>query len=116
MLRHVMVLTRNVNASVGFWCGLGLSVVSHTPDVFAELAFPSSSTTLALKHATSESTLSTGYALQLVLDVQGLDAMLPAACSLGAHMDGPVKYTAYGKLASLRSPDGVIVGLFEKAS
>jgi hypothetical protein len=103
-LRHVLVLTRDVGASVLFWGprGMGLSLLSHT-DTFAELSFaqasptpipvlPPTTTTLALQLSTNEATLSTGYNVQLVVDVPGgLDEMLHRVLGLGAHMDGPVK-------------------------
>eukprot|EP01035_Chromulina_nebulosa_P017808 gene17808-23418_t len=37
------------------------------------------------------------------------------AISLGAILDGPIKYPAQGKFAALRSPDGHMIGLFEAA-
>lgn len=121
-LRHVAVLTRDMDASLRFWgaAGLGLAVRAHSP-VFAELALPSAvpdGPTLALKLASTEAALSAGYTPQLVFDVERdtLDALLHRLCGVGAHLDGPVKYAAYGKLASVRSVDGVIVGLFERAT
>ncbi len=121
-LRHVAVLTRDMAASLRFWGadGMGLAVRAHSP-VFAELALPGAphtTTTLALKLAATEAALSAGYTPQLVFDVErdALDVLLPRLCALGALLDGPVKYAAYGKVASLRSVDGVMVGLFERAT
>jgi hypothetical protein len=32
----------------------------------------------------------------------------------GGSMDGPMKFPAHGKIASIRSPDGQMIGLFEE--
>lgn len=29
-------------------------------------------------------------------------------------MDGPIKYPEFGKIASLRTPDGQMIGLYEE--
>ena len=34
---------------------------------------------------------------------------------MGAVLDGPIKYPSHGKVASVRSPDGHMIGLFEPA-
>jgi len=46
--------------------------------------------------------------------VRDLDAVLPKLLALGAHLDGPVKHHhAFGKVAAVRAPDGVMLGLYE---
>lgn len=35
---------------------------------------------------------------------------------MGAHLDGPIQYPAHGKVASLRSPDGHMIGIYEPAN
>ena len=32
---------------------------------------------------------------------------------MGASLDGPIKYPEHGKVASLRAPDGHMIGLYE---
>ena len=44
-----------------------------------------------------------------------MDSMVPRLISLGAVLDGPIRYEAYGKVAAVRSPDGHMVGLYESA-
>lgn len=43
-----------------------------------------------------------------------MDQVVPRLIQLGASLDGAIRYEAYGKMASVRSPDGQMVGLFEK--
>lgn len=45
-----------------------------------------------------------------------MDVTVPKLMQLGAALDGPIRYEAYGKIAAVRSPDGHMVGLFEKAN
>lgn len=112
-LRHVMVLTRDMNASLRFWSGgLGLETLAKS-DSWSEVKL-GEELTLAIKYASSEALHSTGYHPQVVFDVEDLDNLLYKAMEAGATMDGPVKYPAFGKVASLRSPDGVMIGLFEE--
>lgn len=42
--------------------------------------------------------------------------MVPRLIQLGACLDGSIRYEAYGKLAAVRSPDGHMVGLYERAN
>lgn len=45
-----------------------------------------------------------------------MDLTVPKLMQLGAVLDGPIRYEPYGKLAAVRSPDGHMIGLFEKAN
>lgn len=45
-----------------------------------------------------------------------MDETVPKLMQLGAALDGAVRYEPYGKVAAVRSPDGHMVGLFEKAN
>lgn len=63
----------------------------------------------------SEAQLSTAYSPLLTLQVQDMDDKIAAAAQAGAHLDGPIQYPAYGKVAVLRAPDGHMIGLFEPA-
>lgn len=44
-----------------------------------------------------------------------MDTTVPQLMQLGATLDGAIRYEAYGKVAAVRSPDGHMVGLFERA-
>jgi hypothetical protein len=91
-LRHVLVLTRDVSRSLGFWGphGVGLEVLVNSADL-AELGLPGAGhATLALKQTYSEAQLCQGYSPQLVLEVgpNQLDTLLHRLCGLGALLDG----------------------------
>lgn len=45
-----------------------------------------------------------------------MDEMIPRLIQFGASLDGAIRYEAYGKMAAVRSPDGHMVGLFERAN
>ena len=51
----------------------------------------------------------------LLFDVDEMDERVPALVSMGASLDGPVKYLAFGKAASLRTPDGHMIALFQSS-
>ena len=42
-----------------------------------------------------------------------MDKTIYKLLEMGAILDGPIKYPTHGKVASLRSPDGHMIGLFE---
>lgn len=45
-----------------------------------------------------------------------MDDVVPKLVQLGAALDGGIRYEPYGKIAALRSPDGHMIGLYEKAN
>lgn len=44
-----------------------------------------------------------------------MDETVPRLIQLGAALDGSIQYMPYGKVASVRSPDGHMLGLYEPA-
>ena len=75
----------------------------------------SSSIPLILKQSSNVSQMITGYSPILCFDVKNMDNTLTKALEMGAILDGPIKYPMHGKFASIRTPDGNIIGLFEPA-
>jgi predicted enzyme related to lactoylglutathione lyase len=55
-----------------------------------------------------------GYSPFLCFNVDNLDSTIVKLIEMGAVMDGPIKYPRHGKIASIRSPDGQMIGLFEQ--
>lgn len=55
------------------------------------------------------------YSPLLCFDVADMDVAIQRALGMGAHLDGPIKYPAHGAVASIRSPDGHMIGLFQPA-
>lgn len=53
------------------------------------------------------------YSPLLCFDVPDMDHAVQRALGMGGHLDGPIKYPAHGAVASIRSPDGHMVGLFQ---
>jgi hypothetical protein len=80
---------------------------------------PSYSTTtrihLQATAAGNEAAVSTGYSPLLVFEVgcDMLDATVASCLQAGAHLDGPLQYPAHGKVATMRTPDGHMIGLYE---
>ena len=109
-MKRVVILVRDMSASLAFWhTGLGLAVGARSAQ-YSEL----DEGRLALKHCDSEALLGTAYFPQLHFETRAFDATLVRCLQHGGRLDGPVKHPAFGKVASLRSPDGVMVGLIEK--
>jgi catechol 2,3-dioxygenase-like lactoylglutathione lyase family enzyme len=125
--------SERVAQSVNFYQNaLGMHVIRHTDD-WAELACPvaipatSSDTSsspsnhssanfrLSIKSVESEAQLSTGYSPILTFDVDDMDGTVARCAQMGAHLDGPIQYPAHGKVATLRAPDGHMIGLYEPA-
>lgn len=116
-----------VAQSVNFYQNaLGMQVVRHTDD-WAELACPvasnatsgisadSSNFRLSIKAVESEAQLSVGYSPFLSFDVDDMDSIIARCAQLGGKIDGPIQYPAHGKVATLRAPDGQMIGLYEPA-
>jgi catechol 2,3-dioxygenase-like lactoylglutathione lyase family enzyme len=113
-LRHVLVQTRDMQQSLGFWRdGLGLASVAES-SAWSELALEGGAT-LGLKLSEGEAVHSAGYHPQLVFEVASFDALLYRLLAAGGRLDGPVKHPATGKVASLRSVDGAMLGLVERS-
>lgn len=64
----------------------------------------------------SESQCCTGYSPFLTFEVDDMNEAVPRLIQHGAVLDGRIRYEAYGTIAAMRSPDGHMVGLFEKAN
>lgn len=45
-----------------------------------------------------------------------MDSTIPKLLQLGAALDSSIRYEPYGKLAAIRSPDGHMLGLLERAN
>jgi hypothetical protein len=60
-----------------------------------------------------ESKLCTGYTPIITFEVQAIDTIISQCIQYGAQLDGPIQYPAYGKVASLRTPHGHMIGLYE---
>ncbi len=93
--------------------GLGLKVVQVADD-WAELEC-GNSFTISLNAVTNEPQVSTGYSPHLSFEVKDMDSIISKCLQKGGHLDGPIQYPAHGKVASLRSPDGHLIGLYEPA-
>ncbi|TYZ59538.1 hypothetical protein PybrP1_003456 [[Pythium] brassicae (nom. inval.)] len=114
-LRQVLILSRDVARSTQFFQeGLGLKLL-RASDTFAEFDTQSGAA-LCIKLAQNEAACSAGYSPFLNFDTQDLSDTIPRLLMLGAIMDGPIKYPAHGKVAAVRSPDGVMIGLYEPNS
>lgn len=102
-LRNVLVMTRDMQASLGFWRdALQLAPVAVSSS-FCELDLGGGAY-LALKlNETSEAVHSSGYHPQLLFEVSAsFDAVLYRLLMAQGRLDGPVKHASTGKVASLR--------------
>jgi len=70
---------------------------------------------LSIKAVGSEAQVCTGYSPFLTFDVSDMDSTIARCAQLGAHLDGPIQYPAHGKIATMRAPDGHMIGLYEPA-
>ena len=131
VLRHVLLLQRDVPAAARFYRdGLGL-VVNVCTERWAELGNAASApgaspgvsasaasapeTVIALKHVDSEAPRVAGSSASLSFPGSHLDQSVNDLLRAGASLDGPILYPPRGKVAALRAPDGHMLGLFEPA-
>lgn len=92
---------------------VGLQLTRHT-DEWAELLC-GNGFVLNLQAVTNEAQLSVGYSPILSFEVDNMDEMIVKCTQMGAHLDGPIQYPAHGKVASMRTPAGHVVGFFQPA-
>lgn len=90
---------------------LGLHVARHTDD-WAELLC-GRGFVVNLRAVTNEAQLGTAYSPMLSFEVRDMDNVIVKCMERGAHLDGAIQYPAHGKVASVRTPDGHMVGLYE---
>nr|BAX24929.1 lactoylglutathione lyase-like [Oryza punctata] len=55
------------------------------------------------------------YSSMLSFTVPDINSTVTKLLSLGAELDGPIKYEIHGKVAAVRCIDGHMLGLFEPA-
>jgi catechol 2,3-dioxygenase-like lactoylglutathione lyase family enzyme len=106
--------SEGVSRAVDFYHNaLGLAIVRHT-DEWAELTC-GKAFSIHLQSVSSEAQLCTAYSPLLTFEVNDFDRIIQKCAQMGAHLDGPIQYPAHGKVASLRSPDGHMIGIYEPA-
>ena len=115
-LRQILLLQRDVPAAAQFYKeGLGLTVSKIVSDKWAELDAGDGATRITLMKSNEEAPLSRGYSPILTFNVSDLDGTVLRLLRLGASLDGPIRFPVHGKVASLRAPDGQMVGLYEES-
>ncbi|GAA0174276.1 hypothetical protein LIER_27703 [Lithospermum erythrorhizon] len=111
--RWLLQLHKDVPKAARFYSqGLGFTINVCTLR-FAELN--SGPLKLALLHSPSDNVLQKGYSSLLSFTVTDINTSVTKLMSLGAELDGPIKYEIHGKVASLRCLDGHMLGLYEPA-
>jgi len=114
MLRRVVLLVRELDASCAWYAKLGLRATRLDP---AHARLESGPVSIHLLVAPREAELSTGYSPVLHLEVPAgeLDSMIPQLLMGGARLDGAIQRSADETVAVIRSPDGHFVTLFSSS-
>ena len=114
-LRNVVLIVKDPVQAAHFYVdALGLSIKLQS-ETMVEL--DAGGLSIVLKQAGYQaSLLTTGYSPIMTFDVVDVDHAISTALTRGAMLDGPIKRPAFGKFASIRSPDGHMIGLFEPAT
>ncbi|CAN6443881.1 unnamed protein product [Victoria cruziana] len=111
--RWLLQLHKDVPKAAQFYSeGLGFTVNVCTLR-WAELQ--SGPLRLALMQSSSEVMMQKGYSSLLSFTVKDISATVTKLMSLGAELDGPIKYEVHGKVAAVRCIDGHMLGLYEPA-
>jgi len=107
-MKSIMVLLKDVPKAVKFYKeGLGCQV-NFASENWAEVS--SGNYLLQFNRVDSEASCTHGYSPFFCFHVKNLDSTIYKLLELG---DGPIKYPEHGKIASIRGPDGCMIGLFE---
>ncbi|KAF9593091.1 hypothetical protein IFM89_020155 [Coptis chinensis] len=70
---------------------------------------------LGLMQSNSDHVVQKGYSSLLSFTVKDINNTITKLMSLGAELDGPIKYEIHGKVAAVRCMDGHVLGLYEPA-
>ncbi|CAA0842540.1 Lactoylglutathione lyase / glyoxalase I family protein [Striga hermonthica] len=109
--RYLVQLHKDVPKAARFYSeGLGFTVNVCTLR-WAELH--SGQLKLALMHSPSENVEQKGYSALLSFTVTDINSTVTKLMTLGAELDGPIKYEIHGKLAAMKCADGHVLGLYE---
>ena len=113
-LRNLVLIVKDPVQSANFYVdALGLSIKLQSESM---VEMDAGGMSIVLKQAGYQaSLLTTGYSPIMTFDVVDVDHAIATALTKGAMLDGPIKRPAFGKFASIRSPDGHMIGLFEPA-
>ncbi|CAM6110495.1 unnamed protein product [Calypogeia fissa] len=114
LMKYVVLLNKDVPKAARFYAhGLGLAVTVCS-ERWAELR--SGPFKIALMQAPSgtASAMSSNSPF-LSFNVTNMESTVTRLLSMGAELDGPIKYPSHGKVAAVRCPDGHMIGLFEPA-
>ena len=116
-LRNLILIAQNPAKTANFLVKTVGLVIKHESAAMIELRDSRDILPIIVKSADglSPSVLSTGYSPVMTFDVPNMEASITKAIELGAMLDGGIKYPVYGKFASIRSPEGFMIGLFEPA-
>ncbi|EYU40006.1 hypothetical protein ABFS82_05G111300 [Erythranthe guttata] len=111
--RYLVQLHKDVPKAARFYSeGLGFTIDVCTLR-WAELH--SGPLKLSLLHSPSDHVESKGYSSLLSFTVTDINSTVTKLMSLGAELDGPIKYEVHGKVAAIRCADGHVLGLYEPA-
>lgn len=110
--RHVMLMVKDVPASVKFYSeGLGLAVKVASPG-WGEI--DANGTTIAFHSI--EGDITTGSSPILSFHVDDIYSSISTLESLGAALEGRVREPSFGKVAAMRTPDGHLLSLLQPAA
>ncbi|KAK9946772.1 hypothetical protein M0R45_012218 [Rubus argutus] len=70
---------------------------------------------LALMQSPNDHVMQKGYSSLVSFTVPDINQTVTKLMTLGAELDGPIKYEIHGKVAALRCIDGHMLGLYEPA-
>ena len=113
-LASLTFFVRNLQQASKFYQkGLQLTHISQD-DNHILLRNPRTGIFLGLQQSTQESQLSTSYSPIINFEMEsGLNETIYKLIEMGANLDGHVLYEVHGNSATLRTPDGHMIGLYE---
>ncbi|XP_057443743.1 uncharacterized protein LOC130735888 [Lotus japonicus] len=111
--RWILQLHKDVPKAARFYSeGLDLTINVCTLR-WAELQ--SGPLKLALMHSPNDQPVHKDYSSLLSFTVTDINSAVTKLMTLGAELDGPIKYEVHGKVAAMRGIDGHVLGLYEPA-
>ncbi|XP_050374140.1 uncharacterized protein LOC126791718 [Argentina anserina] len=111
--RWILQLHKDVPKAARFYSeGLGFTVNVST---LRWTEIQSGPLKLALMQSPNDHAMQKGYSSLLSFTVPDINQTVARLMTLGAELDGAIKYEIHGKVAAVRCLDGHMIGLYEPA-
>merc|ERR1711976_660906 len=112
IIRNFMILTKNCETSSAFFVDVLGMKINHISTEYAELV-DKNNVKLVFKQTESEAHTKIGYSPIITFNVESYDMAMEKLEAYDVEFDGEPIDNEMGKLACIRTPEGLMIGIYE---